>query len=307
MSLAVALPQIVDDDGYPELLARYASRAEELGFSGLWTLDSAIGGHTSGTPLLDGLHALSFAAAHTERAKLGIAVVVMPRRVPALLARELASIDRLSGGRLIVGVGLGGSDGSEAAFGIPTDRRARRLKEGVEILRAAWSQEEVSYEGELFRFSGVHLEPKPAQRPGPPVWFGAGKRPALRRAARLGDGWIGAGSSATGDFLEQVPALREELEAAGRDPDAFPKSKRVYVAVDDDEARGRERLAAVLDAMYGRPGLTERVAVCGPAERVAEELRRLLDAGAHELLVHPLYDPLEQLEALAEVRRLALA
>ena len=128
MSLAVALPQIVDDDGYPELLARYASRAEELGFSGLWTLDSAIGGHTSGTPLLDGLHALSFAAAHTERAKLGIAVVVMPRRVPALLARELASIDRLSGGRLIVGVGLGGSDGSEAAFGIPTDRRARRLK-----------------------------------------------------------------------------------------------------------------------------------------------------------------------------------
>ncbi|MGZ4202468.1 MAG: hypothetical protein ACXVRH_10460 [Thermoleophilaceae bacterium] len=77
--------------------------------------------------------------------------------------------------------------------------------------------------------------------------------------------------------------------------------------MDDDEARGRERLAAVLDAMYGRPGLTERVAVCGPAERVAEELRRLLDAGAHELLVHPLYDPLEQLEALAEVRRLALA
>jgi probable F420-dependent oxidoreductase len=305
MSLAVALPQFAGD-GQPELLARYARRAEELGFSGLWTLDSALGGHTSHTPVLDGLHALSFAAAHTTTARLGVAVVVMPRRVPALLARELASIDRLSRGRLIVGVGLGGSDGSEAALGIPTDRRARRLAEGVEILRAAWSQDPVSYDGELFSFSGVHLEPKPAQQPGPPIWFGAGKRPALRRAARLGDGWIGAGSSATSDFLEQVPMLREELEAAGRDPDAFPKSKRVYVAVDDDADRGRERLAAVLDAMYGRPGLTERVAVCGRVEHVAEELRRLLHAGAHELLLHPLYDWLEQLEALADVRGLAL-
>jgi probable F420-dependent oxidoreductase len=304
--LAVELPQIVGD-GYPELLARYAPRAEELGFSGLWTLDSALGSHTSHTALLDGLHALSYVAAHTSAAKLGIAVLVMPHRVPALLARELASIDCLSGGRLVVGVGLGGSDGGEAGLGVPTDRRARRLAEGVEILRAAWSQDPVAYDGELFRFSGVHLEPKPLQQPGPPVWFGAGKPPALRRAARLGDGWIGAGSSATSDFLEQVPLLRAELEAAGRDPDAFPKSKRVYVAVEEDEGAARERLAPILDGMYGRPGLTDRVAVCGPPERVAEELRTLLDAGAHELLLHPLYEPLEQLERLAEVRRLALA
>ena len=302
----MALPQIAVS-GQRELVARYAARAEELGFDGLWSLDSALAGGTSHTPIVDGLHTLTFAAAHTSAARLGIAVIVLPRRVPALLARELASIDRLSGGRLTVGVGLGGSDGSEAALGVPVDRRARRLSEGVEILRAAWSQDEVSYGGELFSFSGVSLEPKPLQQPGPPIWFGAGKPPALRRAARLGDGWIGAGSSATADFLEQVPLLRRELEAAGRDPDAFPKSKRVYVAVEDDEAEGRERLAAVLDNMYGRPGLTDRVAICGPAERIAEEVRTLRDAGAHELLLHSLYSPLEQLERLAEVRRLALA
>jgi probable F420-dependent oxidoreductase len=303
---AVALPQLALDAGHPALIASHARRAEALGFSGLWTMDSIVGGHTSHMPLLDGLHALSFAAAHTQRMELGIAVIVLPRRNPSLLAKELASLDVLSSGRLVVGVGLGRPDDAEAGLGFPVDRRARRVTEGVETLLALWTDDPATYQGELFQFTDLKLEPRTVQRPHPPVWFGAGQRPALRRAARLGDGWIGSGSSAASDFLEQTAVLREELERAGRDPATFPTAKRVYIAVEDDEREATQRMTAVLDRLYGRAGMTERVAVCGPPERCAERLRALIDAGAGQLVLNPLYDPLEQLEAFVEVRRLTL-
>jgi probable F420-dependent oxidoreductase len=302
---SVGLPQNLATDD-PRIVAAFAIRAESLGFDGLWTLDSALGGPTSHTPVLDGLHVLSHAAAVTERPRLGIAVIVMGRRQPALLARELASIDRLSGGRLVVGVGLGAPEGeSVAQLGFPTDRRVRRLVEGVEVMRALWASNEASFDGELWRFSRARVEPKPIQRPGPPVWFGAGREPALRRAARLGDGWIGSGSSSVDDFRAQAALVRRALDEEGRDPARFAIAKRVYVAVEDDEELARRRLGAVIDDMYGVGGLGERVAVGGPPERVATVLRELVAAGAQELALTPMYGHLAQLEALAEVVRLA--
>jgi alkanesulfonate monooxygenase SsuD/methylene tetrahydromethanopterin reductase-like flavin-dependent oxidoreductase (luciferase family) len=104
--------------------------------------------------------------------------------------------------------------------------------------------------------------------------------------------------------LEQLTLLRQELEKAGRDTEAFPTAKRVYIAVEDDEQAARDKLTPILDGMYGAPGLTDRVATCGTAEQVAERLGPLIDAGVGELLLHPLYEPLEQLDAAAEVRRL---
>jgi probable F420-dependent oxidoreductase len=295
---SVPLPQSTGDD-----VASYAHRAEELGFDGVWTLDSAVAGRTAHNPMLDGLHLLSFVAALTTRLTLGMAVIVLPRRNAALLAKELATVDQLSGGRLIAGVGLGVSDGSEAALGFPADRHVRRMIETVEAMRAFWSQEEASFEGELLQFSGVQVQPKPAQDR-LPIWFGGAHPNAIRRAARLADGWIGAGSQATSAVLEQIALLREELERRGREPSAFPIAKRVYIAVEDDEQTARDKLTPILDGMYGAPGLTDRVANCGTAEQVAEGLRPLLDAGAGELLLHPLYEQHEQLEAAAEVRRL---
>ena len=168
---SVGLPHSFDGSD-PRPLGIYAARAETLGFSGLWTLDSAVGGPTSRTPLLDGLQVLAYAAAVTRDVRLGIAVVVMNRRQPVLLAKEIASLDRLSGGRLTVGVGLGApADEHVASLGFPADRPVRRLVEGVEVMRALWSADEVSFDGELLHFSRAHLEPRPIQRPGPPVWF----------------------------------------------------------------------------------------------------------------------------------------
>jgi probable F420-dependent oxidoreductase len=301
---SVGLPQTIEADD-PRPIVAYAQRAERLGFTGLWALDSAAGGPTSHTPLLDAAQVLAFAAAVTREIRLGVAVIVMGRRQPVLLAKEMASLDRLSGGRLTVGVGLGAPAGEKvAALGFPVDRAVRRLVEGVEIMRALWSSDAARHEGELYRFAGVDVEPKPRFRHGPPIWFGAGREPALRRAARLADGWIGAGSSSADAFVAQVPIVREELAAAGRDAARFAIAKRVYVAVEDDEAVARRRAAAVLDPMYGVPGLADRCAVCGPPERVAETVRAVADAGAQEVLLNPVYGHLAQLERLPEVVRL---
>jgi probable F420-dependent oxidoreductase len=299
---AVGLPPSLGDGG-AEALHRFATRAEELDFVGLWSLDSAAGGPAR-TENVDGLHQLTFAAAHTTSVRVGIAVIVLPRRNPILLARELASIDQLSAGRLVVGVGIGARASSSEALGFPSDHRARRLTESIAVMRALWSDDEATFHGEIFDFTGLRLGPKPAQRPGPPIWIGAGAPNALERAVRLGDGWIGAGSAPSDAFLEQARIVRGALESEGRDPRTFPVSKRVYIAVESTEQRARERLTPMLDGMYGAPGLTERVAVCGPAEQCADELRRLFEGGADELMLHPLYDHVEQLDALGELRAL---
>jgi probable F420-dependent oxidoreductase len=302
MRISVGLPQLVHGDA-ADLLLRFAARGEELGFAGLWALDAVPGAATARVPLLDGLHVLTAAAAVTRTINLGVAVIVLPARNPAQLARELATIDRLSDGRLIVGVGVGRREPTAAGLGLPAGHRARRLREGVEVLRALWADGDATHDGELYRFADLRIEPKPVQRPGPPIWFGAGTPPALRRAARLGDGWLGAGSSASSAFPEQVGILTDALRAEGRDPGAFPIGKRVYIAVEDTEQRARERLTPILDGMYDAPGLTSRVAVCGPPEACAAQLRELIAAGARELLLNPMYDHLEQLEALAAVAK----
>jgi len=299
MRFSVPLPQLAGDD-----VATFARRAEELGFDGFWTLDSAVAGRTAHNPMLDGLQLLSYVAAITKAPTLGVAVIVLPRRNAALLAKELATVDQLSGGRVVAGVGLGVSDGSEAALGFPTDRHVRRMTETVKAMRAFWTQEEASFDGELLSFSGVRIQPKPVGTL--PVWFGGAHPNAIRRAARLADGWIGAGSQATAAVLDQLQLLREQLEKAGRDPAAFPTAKRVYISVESDEQTARHKLTPVLDGMYGAPGLTDRVAVCGTAEQVADGIRPLIDAGVGEILLHFLHEPPEQLEAAAEVRRLLL-
>src|SRR3954469_8467174 len=144
--ISVGLPQLLHGDEV-DVVRRYAVRAEELGFAGLWSLDSVPGSATSRVALLDGLHVLTTAAAVTARVSLGVAVIVLPARNAPQLARELATVDRLSGGRLIVGAGVGRSEPTAAGFGRPAGRRGRRLEEGVEVLRALWADGEAAYDG----------------------------------------------------------------------------------------------------------------------------------------------------------------
>jgi len=267
-------------------------------------MDLPGGTSTPAVPSLDGLQVLSYAAAISERISLGIGVIVLPRRNPVSLARDLASIDHLSQGRLRVGVGLGVGDPRDEMLGFPSDRRVRRLTEGVSVMRALWTQDVARHDGQIYSFSGVHSQPKPMQQSGPPIWLGARAPTALKRAARIADGWIGAGSSSGQDFAEQAVLLREAIDAEGRDPTTFPMAKRVYVAVEPNERRARARMSDLLEAKYQRPGMGALWAVCGPVERCAADLEALIESGATELILNPLYDELVQIDALAEVKRM---
>jgi alkanesulfonate monooxygenase SsuD/methylene tetrahydromethanopterin reductase-like flavin-dependent oxidoreductase (luciferase family) len=293
--LAVNLPQVVGRTLAADI-AGFAARAEVHGFARLWSFDQALPGRPAG--VLDGLHALTFAAACTRHVELAIGVIALPQREPVLLAKELASIDVLSQGRLTVGVGLGLRDPGAAPAAAPGRSRAALLEDGIGVLRALWSGA-----------SGVpRVWPLPAQPGGPALWLGGAAPPALERAARLADGWIGAGGAGPGDFARQLRTLRAMLDRHGRDPGGFAIAKRVFVAVDDDDvARAERRLDRALDELYGRAGLAPACGVYGSVEHCAAQLEALFEAGAHELVLHPLFDHLDQLDALHGVAAMTSA
>jgi probable F420-dependent oxidoreductase len=280
---AVAIPQAFSR---PQLdvggLQTFLGRAEALGYDSVWTQEQILG--TAGT--LEPVTLLAYAAALTRRVRLGVAVLITPLRSPVQLAKSLGSVDQLSGGRLIAGVGLGGRTNVYPAFGIGTERRVRRFVEGIEVMKRLWTEERVTFKGEFWTLDHVAMTPKPVQHPHPPIWFGARHPDALRRAVALGDGFIGAGSSSTADFVQQVALVRQHLAEARRDPASFALAKRVYLAVDPDKARAMAHLRDWFGWFYGNEGMAHEVAIVGSAEECAAGLREIRAAGAELLLLN---------------------
>jgi probable F420-dependent oxidoreductase len=294
---AISIPQHLADGGFgPAALRAYLARAEELGFHSGWTQE-----HVLGTmPYLGPVETLTYAAACTERLRLGCAVFITTLHSPVHLAKSLSTLDQISRGRLEVGVGTGGRR-MFSAFGVDPETYVSRFTEGLALMRALWTEPQVTFEGRFWQLDDAAMEPKPFQQPGPPVWFGANQPPALRRAVRLGDGFFGAGSTTTGRFAEQVQIVRDELAQRGADPAGFPIAKRVYIAVDDDAGRGRERMGAALSRLYGFFGVKDMtpVSVYGPPAACVQGLREVAAAGAEMILLNPLFDDAEQMERLA--------
>jgi probable F420-dependent oxidoreductase len=253
-----------------------------------------IGGAGSLAPL----QTLTYAAACTERLRLGCAVFVLPLHNPLHLAKAIASLDCLSHGRVEVGVVTGGRGRPFEAFGVDPDRPVARFNEALALMKACWTEPEINFDGRLWKLEGASMEPKPVQKPYPPVWFGGSAPAGMRRAVLHGDGFMGAGSQTPAQFAEQVKVVREELTAQGRDPSTFRIGKRVYVHVDEDAARGRERLDDALTRHYGRGGWSEHI-LAGPADVCAAGIRAVADAGAELILLNPLIEDAHQLERLA--------
>ena len=294
--LAVSIPQTFPSGPIdPERIRRYLARAEALGFTGAWVVEQVVGT----IPSLEPIDLLTFAAAVTQRLRVGAAVLLTALRTPLHTAKSLATLDQLSGGRLDVGVGLGGQPAVYPAFGLSAERRAARFAEGVILMKRLWTEPRVTFDGEFYRLKDLPMEPKPRQRPHPPIWFGGHHPDALRRAVALGDAFMGAGSASTATFAAEVGLLRRALEAAKRDPVTFPVAKRVYIAVDDDRARAGRRLTEWFGGFYHRPQLAEEVSVWGSAEQCAEGLRAVVAAGAGMLMLNPVFDDEEQLERFA--------
>jgi probable F420-dependent oxidoreductase len=297
MRFAIAIPQFFADGEFdPGQFRAYMGRAEELGFSSAWTMEAVLG---SG-PQLAPLEAMTFAAACTSRIRLGCTVFVTPLHSPVHLAKALSSLDQLSRGRVEVGIGTGGKARPFAAFGISADRYVARFSEGLAVMKALWTQPRVTFDGEFWQLHDAAMEPKPFQKPHPPVWFGASSEPALRRAVRLGDGFFGAGSSPTASFVDQVKVVRQALSEAGRDPGSFPIAKRIYVVVDDDAERGRQRVNDAMARIYGRriPSI-EAAAFGGTPEECIREANAVAAAGAELILFTAVADQLEQMERIA--------
>ncbi len=303
MRFSIAIPQFDygGSGGFDAAGTRsYLARAEELGFEGGWVLEQIIGD----APLLAPLELLAWCAAHTERLRLGVAVLVTSLHDPLQLASAATAVDRISHGRLDIGVGTGGGSRRFAAFGVDKATYLSYFTEGLELMKAAWSdQPRVTFSGKFRDVDDLPIAPKPVQRPHPPIWFGGSAPRALARAVRHGDSFMGAGSSTTEAFAGAVTVVRRELEEQRKDPARYTIGKRVYLMVDDDAARARERVLAGLRRIYGKMAGIDAVPVSGTPGDVARGLREVIDAGAQLLLLNPVGvdvgENREQMERLA--------
>ena len=297
MRFAIAIPQFYSDGEFdPAAFRAYLTRAEELGFDSAWTQEQLLGTWNQLAPI----EAMTYAAACTERLRLGCVVFVSTLYSPVHLAKSLSTLDQLSRGRIEIGVGTGGPGRPFAAFGVQPRRYVARFTEGIALMKALWTQPRVTFDGEFWQLQDAAMEPKPFQKPYPPLWFGAASEPALRRAVRLGDGFFGAGSTPTARFAEQVMVVRAALAEAGRPAESFPIAKRVYVAIDDNAERARARMDAALTEIYGRRvEAIEAAAVAGTTANCVRELHQVAEAGAELILCTALFDQAEQMEQLA--------
>ena len=207
----------------PGYLGSLAERAEQAGYASLWTFQRLLVPEGSGMEpvyhsVLDPMVALGFAAARTSRIRLGVALINLPFVSPAVTAKQAATVDVLSGGRLDLGLGIGWMPEEFALTGASTARRGARTEEYLAVLRTLWADEVSSFAGEFYTVpTGKHL-PKPVQRPGPPVLLGGMSRPAMERAGRIADGWITSSRADLAKIKSSVDVIQEAAAAAGRGP-----------------------------------------------------------------------------------------
>lgn len=232
--------------------------------------------------MLSPLETLAYAAACTRRIRLGCAMLVSPLHNPVHLAKTIASLDQLSSGRVEIGLVTGGPSRMFSAFEVDPASFVARFSEGLRLMQRLWTQPRVDFDGRFWQLRNAPMEPKPVQKPHPPIWLGGSHPNSLRRAARLGHGFIGAGSSTTAQFAQQARIMREELQHQRRDPGSFTIAKRVYIAIDDNAETARDRIADALERRYSYFGLGNlaAVAVAGTADDCIAGLRDTAAAGA---------------------------
>ncbi len=301
MRLSIAIPQFDYDRFDAEGLRGYLVRAEELGFEGGWVLEQIIGE----APLLAPLELLAYCAACTERLRLGVAVLVTSLHDPLQLAASVTAVDRLSHGRLDVGVGTGGGFRRFAAFGVEKSTYISYFTEGLELMKAAWSDEpRVTFHGRFRDVDDLPIVPKPVQRPHPPVWFGGLAPKALARAVRHGDSFLGAGSSTTEAFAGAVTVVRAVNSTNSKGTRRVSPSANASTSWSTTTRRG-----PASECLPGCGGSTARWRASktfryrAQPDDVARGLREVIDDGAEYLLLNPVGvdvpENREQMERLA--------
>lgn len=275
-----------------EGLAERAARAEALGLHRLAVSDHLV----YHVPTFDPVVCLSVMAAATSRVRLASQVLVLPLRHPVQVAQSFASLDVLSGGRIELGVGVGGEwPGEYAAVGIDPRTRGRRADESLQVVRALWDGEAVSFAGEHFRLEGTRLGLRPVQGGHPPIVVGGRSEAALERAARLGDRWDGIFFDPV-TYARRAALLRELAAGAGRE---VGTGLVLWGCVGPPRAEARRRIADTLERFYQLPfERFARSALWGDLDDCRARIEELAAAGATDISVIPVGDPDEELEAL---------
>jgi probable F420-dependent oxidoreductase len=263
-----------------------AERAEELGFDSVWVGDSVLA-----RPRFEALTTLAAVAARTQRVRLGTAVLLPMLRHPVVLANQVANLDLVANGRLILGVGIGGNNPAVAeefaACGVPIARRVGLFEEGMTFMRRLWTEPEVTFQGRYFQVQSVRLGLRPLRRSGVPLWLAGSGNNALRRVLRLGDGWLPISSSPqafTADW-ERLQVLGQEI---GRDAHNLHRCLYTTLNVNADVVQAERELRAFIESYYSIPYEVQatRNGLCaGSAEQCVAWLKAFVAAGAQTIVV----------------------
>ena len=248
MKLAVEFPSVLYREGQAAVVA-LAQAIERIGFDHIDMFDHVVmahpaegrasGPYPASMPIIEALTTLAFIAAVTERVGLGTEVLVLPQRQPVLVAKQVSTIETLSGGRVRLGVGVGWQEAEYEALGADFHSRGRAMDEAIALLRRCWTEPSISLDGEHYPLREMAMEPKPPGEGGPPIWIGGGSPAALSRAGTLGDGWLAGAGGGTGS--ESIATVRQHAERAGRDPHALGFQAWLSPIPGSDDPGGRAR------------------------------------------------------------------
>jgi probable F420-dependent oxidoreductase len=269
----------------PDAARTTTESAEAWGYDSLWT-----GDHVAfAVPILDPLLQLAQLGAFTRRLQLGTAVYLLPLRHPVPVAKQIATLDRLLGGRFVFGVGVGGEFPAEyAACGVPLDERGARLSEAIPLLRRLWSGESVTHAGRSYPIPPTRMLPTPLQPGGPPIWAGGRSPAALARIGRLADGWISYVVTPE-RYAAGLVQIARAAEQAGRRLDGFGTGHLLFVVIDDSYEKAWDAASAHLSRRYASDfrAAAKKYAALGKPADVAERVAAFVAAGVRHLVVDP--------------------
>ena len=283
----------------PAVQFELVQRLEAIGYDSVWT-----GDHMSfHNPIHESITLLASYAPITRKIKLGVGVYLLALRPPAVVAKQAATLDVLSGGRLIFGVGVGGENPKEFELcGVPHKERGARVNEAIDVVRTLWRDSPATFHGRFTRFDSVSIDPKPLQQP-PPIWIGGRSDAALARAGRQGDGWMSYVVQAD-RYAQSLDKIRAAAAAAGRSMDKFTAAHLVFITIGRDYEAAKRAWVSVLSRRYAQDfePLAKRYGVIGTPEQCAEQLERFRAAGCNYFVMSAIGEPRDertQLEAIA--------
>jgi len=276
----------------PEEQFAIARRVDALGFDSIWTGDHVSFHH----PLYESLTLLASYIGITSRVKLGVGVYLLALRHPTVAAKITSTLDALSGGRLIFGVGVGGENRKEfEACGIPHTERGARVTEGIDVVRTLWRDSPARFKGRFTQFEGVSIDPKPVQRPAPPIWVGGRSDAALARAGRQGDGWISYVVQPE-RYKQGLAKIEAAASAAGRSLEGFAKGHLTFITLGKDYESAERVWVERLSQRYAQDfgPLAKKYGIIGTPGQCAEQLERFIEAGCTYFVLDAICDAADE-------------